>query len=256
MFKSILFVLLAMSWSVSAVEGISAKRDANVSFKIYQAAAAVGVDTALPPWTSPTDEAEAYHRANLRTATVWENYDVMLERFKEMRDQRFLNDSSKPNFMRRISWLYPDDGCFARASLGIRNMFNASYPAPDKVYVFGDLTVQSANAQGGSVSWWYHVAPIVEVAGVKYVLDPAMEPSRPLTLPEWLARMSPSPDYLEVALCAGGTYTPYDNCERTIGSKEEQAVSEQGWFLPTEWSRLQDLGRNPERELGDNPPWL
>lgn len=256
MFRSFLFLVLVLSWSAFGLEGISAKRDPNVSFKLYRASAAVKGNTVLPPWTSPESEAKPFHSANLRAATVWESSDVLLARFQEMRNLRFLTQPSKPNFLRRSSWLYPDDGCFARASLGVRNLLNASYPAPDKIFVFGDLTVDSDNAYEGSVSWWYHVAPIVEVEGVKYVLDPAIEPSRPLPLRDWLARMSTSPDNLEVAVCAGGAYTPYDACDRQIGSQEEQAVGDQISFLPLEWSRVQSLGRDPELELGDNPPWL
>jgi hypothetical protein len=233
--KSIFIVLLAVFSAASWAEGVSASRSANVSYKVYMDAAARGVDANVPPWSSPADDSRPYESAQLRAATQWENLDVLTARFKEMRDLRFLIVESKPDFLRRISWLFPDDGCFARASLA---------------------NVQTANAPGGSVTWWYHVAPLVEVDGVKYVLDPAMDPSRPLTLAEWLGLMSPEPGKLDVAVCKGGTYTPYDSCDREIDQKEQTAEREQGWFLDMEWDRLVNMNRDPVQELGDNPPWL
>jgi hypothetical protein len=36
----------------------------------------------------------------------------------------------------------------------------------------------------------------------------------------------------------------------------DSAVSEQSAYLYPEWQRLLELNRNPEKELGDFPPWL
>ncbi len=158
--------------------------------------------------------------------------------------------------MRRSSWLYPDDGCFARASLAILNLSKWNVAVPKKVFVFGDLRVETKNSPSGFVTWWYHVAPLVEVNGEKFVLDPAIEPSRPLPLGDWLARQSANPDALEVAVCGSGSYTPYDECFKETDGEETSALSEQGYYLDAEWERLQRLGRNPVEELGDLPPWL
>ncbi len=236
--------------------GKSAHRHPAISYKSYLYDAALAVDTASEIFTTPVDESRRFEGATLPAATAWPSLEYMQQRFQEMRDQRFIQHSSKPNFLRRISWLYPDDGCFARAQLANRNLLNASAPAPSKVYVFGDLSVQTVNSPYGSVTWWYHVAPVVEVNGQKYVLDPSIEPRNPLTLQVWLAKMNPNPGTLSVAICGSGSYHPYDKCDREVNGQDKQSEMEQGWFLDPEWDRLVDLNRDPERELGNFPPWL
>ncbi|MFK5282143.1 hypothetical protein ACI3PL_21545, partial [Lacticaseibacillus paracasei] len=73
---------------------------------------------------------------------------------------------------------------------------------------------------------------------------------------DWLATMSKNPDSLEVAVCGSGSYTPYDACQRDSDGVESTALYDQPSYLDAEWQRLQRLGRNPEKELGDLPPWL
>src|SRR4030088_893974 len=112
------------------------------------------------------------------------------------------------------------------------------------------------NSPPGQVSWWYHVAPIVEVGGQKIVLDPAIEPHHPLKLEDWLAQMAPNISQLKVAICASGTYGPYDLCDQATDGIEQPAQDDQVYYLNSEWGRLVDLNRNPNNELGDSPPWL
>lgn len=211
----------------------------------------------MGPFVRQTPESAA--RTDLTTlpkATEWENTTVMTQRFESFRDLRFMTTPSKPNFPRRSSWMYPDDGCFARAALAVRNLMQMSVDAPKKVFAFGNLVVQTANSPSGSVSWWYHVAPLVEVAGQKYVLDPAIYPAGPLKLEEWLAKMSNSPQDIEVAVCESGAYTPGDDCKKVSDGVESNAEADQVSYLEYEWDRLVELNRNPDEELGDNPPWL
>jgi hypothetical protein len=180
----------------------------------------------------------------------------MNERFARMRDRRWLQTDDHPGFLRRSSWLYPDDGCFARAGLAIMNFAQWALPVPSKIFVFGDLVVKTANSPSGSVSWWYHVAPIVQVGADKYVLDPALEPTHPLKLEDWLAKMSVDVHRLEVAICASGSYTPDDRCDHVTDGVEAVAAGDQIGYLQDEWFRLEELKRDPTRELGAEPPWL
>jgi len=161
----------------------------------------------------------------------------------------------RPMFPRRSSWLYPDDGCYARAQLINRNLLQWMSTAPKKIFVFGDLNVKTANSPYGEVTWWYHVAPIVQVQGVKFVLDPSVDPIRPLKLEEWLSAMAANPGELEVAVCGSGSYTPLDSCDKEANDKEPEAERDQAFFLSPEWERVENLGRDPEKELGDDPPW-
>lgn len=254
-----LFILILISQtSFAAISADkSAVREQGVSYKAYMLRAKIlsqGQNLTNAD-KSAVDSAEVFRKANLPSATKWESEEAMIERFKSFRDLRFLEDPEKQDFKRRSSWLYPDDGCFARAALAIRNVGLQNVEPPSKVFVFGDLNVKTKNAPGGSVGWWYHVAPLVEVDGQKYVLDPAIEPNHPLKLEDWLATMSSTPQELEVAVCKSGTYTPYTSCGKVTDGEEKEAERDQKDYLRAERSRLKSLGRNADQELGDNPPW-
>jgi hypothetical protein len=180
-----------------------------------------------------------------------------MQNFSFIRDLRFMEDHDRRGFFRRSTWLFPVDGCYARAQLGVSHLKNGRQQPPKKIFVYGDLAVNTPNAPSGEVTWWYHVAPIVSVAGVEFVLDPALEASRPLTKDEWLKRQSQRIDDLEIAICDSGTYLPYDQCENNpVGDREISALNDQREFLTPERQRLLKLKRNPDRELGDQPPWL
>lgn len=176
---------------------------------------------------------------------------MLEESFKYLRDFRFIKWNGRT---RRSSWLYPDDGCFARASLAVKNLFLNNVKAPDKIFAFGNLKLHTTNSARGYVTWWYHVAPIVEVHGEKYVLDPSIDPTTPLLLEDWLSRMGPI-QKLKVSICSSGTYGPKSNCSRITDGKESAALGAQGKYLNLEWNRLINLRRNPVKELGDFPPW-
>lgn len=207
---------------------------------------------------SAMDVAVSFNKARLPAATAWESEQQMIKWFLNLRDIRFLFErQERMDFARRSSWLYPDDGCFARAQLASYNLRSWSAPAPSKIFVFGDLTVHTRNAPEGSVSWWYHVAPIVQIEGEKYVLDPALEPQHPLKLVDWLSKMSPDPQSLQVAICGAGAYIPTNPCATQNATEyDTQAHEDQLGYLAVEWDRVLELKRNPERELGEFPPWV
>lgn len=205
---------------------------------------------------SAYNSAMPYDPGRLPEVAKWPSKQMMQEQFERIRDRRWIVGRQNQDFLRRITWMYPDDGCYARASLMNKLLMEQGHQPGNKIFVFGNLGVESPNAIHGFVTWWYHVAPIVEVEGKKYVLDPAIEPKRPLTADEWLSRMSESTGDLLVAVCGSGTYHPGDSCNRVSDGVEEDAYYEQLPFLGHEWFRLVDLNRDPERELGEHPPWL
>lgn len=258
MLRILSLILIFGASSVFAVESeYSAVREPGTSYKAYMNRARTFSDqSGIEKRVTPMGSSQHFGEATLSDATAWESEAVMVDRFKQFRDLRFLFVDDRPDFARRSSWMYPDDGCFARAALANRNLAQMNHPVPKKVFAFGDLQVESPNAQGGSVSWWYHVAPIVQIEGEKYVLDPAISPKAPLKLADWLARMNSNPGSIEVAICESGTYTPGDDCTKTTDGEEKGAEYDQEFYLRAEWSRLVSLGRDPERELGEFPPWL
>lgn len=254
-FSAVLLVLFQSFAFAQEWDGKSARREPGVSYlkSVHR----------MLQWRSPLNlpdqsaysAAQPFKGATLPAATQWASLAEMQKQFANVRDVRWLTTNDRPGFLRRSSWLYPDDGCFARAGLAIMNLHKWKQAMPSKVFVFGDLEVRTKNSPSGSVSWWYHVAPLVEVAGQKYVLDPAIEPQKPLKLEEWLATMSNRPDDLQVAVCHSGTYSPMDPCNHDSDGLELSAQNDQISYLLSEWSRLEDLNRDPVKELGEMPPW-
>jgi hypothetical protein len=93
-------------------------------------------------------------------------------------------------------------------------------PAPFKLFSFGSLTAQTENSPRGSVSWWYHVAPVVRglnSAGdeITLVLDPALEPRRPMPMQEWIKAILPDGNekyWTGASICDEHSDGPYSYC--------------------------------------------
>jgi hypothetical protein len=265
--KSVLFFsTLALSSLVQAeIYEYSAYRDPDTPYTFYEERALErraerGSNTDIQNRSmvrrSPLRSSKLYNsEEDLPKTTVWGSKKLLQERFEALRDMRFLEGKNGEEFPRRVSWLFPDDGCYARAALVNRNAFREFIPIPEKVFAFGNLRVKTGNSPRGRVSWWYHVAPIVEVDSEKYVIDPAIEAKRPLKLKEWLERMG-KPEKIKVAICNTGTYSPSSDCSNETDGMELRAQKVQAHFLNLEWRRLESLGRQAEVELGQEPPWM
>ncbi len=100
-----------------------------------------------------------------------------------------------------ISFQYCQDGCYARAHKMCWIINNRYHYATHKIFSFANsgsdrLSVKCLKWRGCCVTWWYHVAPLVNVktpTGVKaYVFDAAMF-DQPVLLATWLhAQENPS----------------------------------------------------------------
>ena len=103
--------------------------------------------------------------------------------FKEMAEQK------------NIPFCYPEDGCYARAHEMTRLMEKKGIIS-GKIFLEGDLKVETKNTPKGYVEWWFHVVPLVAVKkGDKIVLsviDPSIA-SSPLTIEEWVAKQTSHP---------------------------------------------------------------
>lgn len=183
----------------------------------------------------------------------WE-YDEVVKAFNLTRDHQFLSFNDFDIKFRRSTWLYPDDGCFARSDLLIKNALEFNFPKMQKIFSFGNLSVLTGNNPNGNVSWWYHVVPIVHTENETFVFDPAIEPLRPLKYNEWIKAQGDESE-IRVSICPSSTYMPYDPCLSDTNTLSEEAIMDQKMFLDLEWSRLIELDRNPKLELGDYPPW-
>jgi hypothetical protein len=181
--------------------------------------------------------------------------------FAFVRDQRRISWKTPDgaDFARRLTWLYPDDFCFARAeamSQWVEGQL--SLPRLPKVWIFGNLRVETANHPSGAVTWWYHVAPIAKVDGQVYVFDPAIEPREPLPLQTWAGKQTPLSN-ATFNVCTPHGFFPQDTCDAAPRSDAQSLVT--SYFgvgtevLGLEWDRQKELGRDPVSVLGDSPPW-
>ncbi len=87
-----------------------------------------------------------------------------------------------------IPFMYPDDGCWARAHEMCRLMV-ADGAAPEKVWIYGGLRAASKNNPNCQVLWGWHVAPTLCVRDhycrrITYVIDPSLFPG-PVTKAVW-----------------------------------------------------------------------
>ena len=138
-------------------------------------------------------------------------YEEVLAMFYFVRDTRFLYEENSLNFGRRISWLYPDDGCFARAAMTGFKLEAGHFTRPAKIFAFGDLSLATPYSAAGEVFWWYHVAAIVNYMDSFYVLDPALSPSGPMLVDDWYRKMGAEKELTGI-VCNPSTYDAFDQC--------------------------------------------
>lgn len=199
--------------------------------------------------------AAPYEQLDIHQIQEWTRQEIK-NAFFFVRDIQFLEDSNQPaSFLRRSTWLFPDDGCYARAAMMIKQMTSNGFPAANRIFIFGNLSVKTTNSPTGEVTWWYHTAPIVRTKKIAYVLDPSMEPHAPLTLREWVRRQTRDPNSVNLVICAPHSYHPGSSCKSPPLSDDTSALYDLETFLMPEWQRQLDLGRDPFLVLGNNPPW-
>lgn len=247
-----LFVLIAF-FAVNASAQVSAVREPNQSYLEIPAR-----HLNLSTKKVFEDESEGPTAFSQRTRSVevgevapWTKGDIH-QAFKLIRDERFMTDKS--GFARRPTWLYPKDGCFARAEIAAQRLVSKGFPHPSKIFIFGDLVVQTDNMMGGEVSWWYHVAVAYSYQNQIYIFDPSIEPNKLLTLKEWSDTMGIGTK--EYSVCGEATFDPYWSCNGSKRLTFVEALVQQGIYFQPEERNLEYLGRNPKEELGDQAPWM
>lgn len=259
-FNVVLFLCLSIS---SFASGLSAHRKAHESYEDARRR-----HTFSQSFTIPNQAADSLGRyvSAERAKRPLKNLDITLipdvgsypdleREFFYVRDTRFIN-TNDTSFPRRLTWMYPDDGCYARAELAKNELKAHNFPEPKKLFVFGSLYAPSKNSATGYVQWWYHVAVTYRVGADVYVFDPAIEPLRPLKISEWNRLVGGENSQVQYSICNPNTYDPANDCIQPNPVSGEVSLGEQKQFLGAEWDRLLHLKRNPEKELGDSPPWL
>ena len=255
------FVIVAPGLSFAITDLDSAIRLPNVTFEEAEKDYLLRLknerpDAYLEQDSSAHGSAVPYDKLDFSKVPKWEDDDVE-KVFAKIRDERFLAEDTRPDFKRRISWLYPHDGCFARAAMAGQKLDTWKVIRPAKLFIFGSLNVKTPNAVAGSVSWWYHVVPlVVDEDGEYLVLDPAINPKKPMLVKDWVLTMISDVKNVKLSVCNAFSYVPSSSCLEANAKTEEPSATSQKYYLSQEWQNLVSLKRSPEKELGDFPPWL
>jgi len=137
--------------------------------------------------------------------------------------------------MRNLAYGYTDDGCYARAHLMCRKLLGMGI-VPEKAWAFEtedrELVVHYPN--GKEQTWWFHVAPVVQVdmpdgTTAKMVLDPSMFDG-PVGLRQWTDKMNADISQVSVTPCGSapenykGDYTPFHRTNFSTDRKAEKVM--------------------------------
>jgi hypothetical protein len=237
--------VLSMIYLVAHAEDLSSWRDPNVDFREFE-------NRIIPEKSSDAIDATAQGQAryytgnNLAPATSWSS-STLQNGFSKIRNTNYLNSPNRPAFLRRIPWLYPADGCFARVQLANHLLAESGFESPKTVMAIGNLYMKTPNSRRGFVSWWFHVAPVVQVGDEYLVLDPSVDSSGPISLYNWLDKMG-TPSKIKVAVCGPGTSSPGSSCNTTQPYKASSSP-----YLSAEWNQLSGQGKDPAKLLSN--PW-
>lgn len=246
--------LVFIATTQAFASGISAHRLPGENYE--EASARFHQDTISRGRTGSTPESVQVPLTNLDISSIpaLSSTEILLAEFNYIRDTKFIQGAHL-QFPRRISWLYPDDGCYVRAEMAANALVRQGAPLPKKIFVFGNLQATTPNAVLGYVQWWYHVAVTYRVGNTAYVFDPAINAKAPLTLKEWNTAVGGDLNRVKYAVCNHDAFDPGSACDETRPYSESTTLREQFGFLDSEWERLLELHRDPYTELRDNPPW-
>lgn len=108
-----------------------------------------------------------------------------------------------------IPFHYPQEGCFARAH-EMTWLMEGKGVITGKVFLTGNLRVETRYSPSGFVAWNWHVAPFLAVKKnnkiLLFVIDPSME-SQAVTLDDWIAHQTTA---------RGTFYTDLDYTKRFV----------------------------------------
>lgn len=202
-----------------------------------------------------------YEHLDVQSIQAWDSYEQVLKYFLLIRDTRFIQDPQVKGALRRISWMFPDFCCNARALLAIEFLRKfKDLPLPNKLFIFGDrhrydnFSIESEFSQYGGVAWVDHVALTVRVGAQVYVLDPSVEITRPLKLDEWISALTHDKSNVSLSACHPDAFEPRSPCHEPRGELET-ALKHQNKCLKLERKRVKILGLDPNAVLFDYPPW-
>lgn len=175
---------------------------------------------------------------DLKNLPTWSK-DVFKQRFKEIRDKKFLTYDGKD---RRVPWIYSRDGCHMRSTHFTLEAERLGYETPKKVFIFGNLEIRGNMIPRGAVEPWFHAAPIIQVDGKAMVLDPSISFSRPLPLDTWASLVAKDKNKAVYSICDSNSYLPTTSCKNPGQLDMKRLDDETQLFLKFEQNILRNLG--------------
>lgn len=158
--------------------------------------------------------------------------------------------------MGNVAFGFPDEGCFSRAHIMVRQMYEMDL-TPKKAWAFepdgGELLVKLTN--GKAITWWAHVAAALPVEMpdgkiVDLVYDPSMFDG-PVTLQQWGKAMGAPAYNIEFAEAGraprghNGDYTPWN---RTSRKTDDLANDDMMEYLPRQYVKENERFPSPLRK--------
>jgi Glutaminase len=166
--------------------------------------------------------------------------------------RKYNNPNGQP-YMRKAPWLYPLDGCFAKAAHISAIAISRGEIAPGKVFAYGKLRLRSKYVKEGEVRWSYHVVAAYHIGETVYVIDPVVGEnddgtySPVLTVSDWVKKLSAAPTDVKVTYCDKNAYDPNSPC---IGGQPNGAyLGHVSFYLNEEYQNLISIGLNPDQLL-------
>lgn len=183
-----LFLLVLLVSTTLFAEHIESTKDRNTDLK---SARPVAVE---PPQTSkPMTMEEALRQDTKNLLVDPETHELISPTGKPFKISLLTEEQASQIFkamaeQEGIPFCYPEDGCYARAHK-MTQLLDKKGVIAGKVFLEGDLKVETKNSPKGFVEWWYHVAPLVAVKQGKrvemFVIDPSLGKG-PLKLDDWV----------------------------------------------------------------------
>lgn len=247
-------------YSAEAIPGVSPRQYFEYCRTLAGAARTTGMTATAAAAQQVISAGVPVAQANFTGVPTWSNARIR-EEFRRTRDVRFMTAEEDPNFNRRNSWMFPDNGCFARSEMVASMSGDRGFPKPYKLFSFATvnngLRVATSNHPTGFVNWNWHVVPIVKSAndGQYYVLDPAIDPTRPLQWQAWLYRQVSNLDMVRVVVGDSNAYDLYSFVTGGENRRDDAYDALHLLFLEQEWDRQEQLLRDPYVVLGEKPPW-